>query len=299
MGCDKKDTLILRDHDRLHSIPGQFSVYRCDNCGLERTSPRPTANTIHHYYPDNYAPYESKAIDKVATKPGFRDWVYRVLRLDGHQMPTLATGNMLEVGCSAGNYMQFIRGQGWNVDGIEFSEKAADIARSKGFDVQSVSLENAKSPSHPYDVITAWMVLEHLHEPISALRKLREWIVPEGYLVLSTPDANSLSRYVFEAGSYDLHLPNHLHHFTARTLSAALEKTGWKVERIIWQRNANTLLWSFEYWAQDRDRAQLRKLAHWLKLAKGASKVRSVLNILLGFTRQSGRITIWARPSSD
>ncbi|MFT5209896.1 MAG: 2-polyprenyl-3-methyl-5-hydroxy-6-metoxy-1,4-benzoquinol methylase [Flavobacterium sp.] len=296
MGCKNKDTLILSHHDRLHSIPGQFSIYRCDHCRLERTSPRPTASTIRHYYPEEYAPYQSNNIAKTATKPGFKDWISRVLKLDGHQLPNLARGSMLEVGCSAGNYMEKISELGWNVDGIEFSEQAAVIARSKGFKVQTASLESAKAPSEAYDLITAWMVLEHLHEPIPALKKLREWIVPGGYLVFSIPDIDSLSRYIFKAGSFDLQLPTHLHHFTAKTISLVLEKAGWKIEHIIWQRNANTLFLSIEYWAQDNKKPRLFKFSRWLRLAKAASKVRLVLNILLGLSRQSGRMTIWAKP---
>jgi 2-polyprenyl-3-methyl-5-hydroxy-6-metoxy-1,4-benzoquinol methylase len=298
IGCDRQDTLMLRAHDRLHSIPGLFRVLRCDHCGLERTSPRPTAETIHHYYPDDYAPYKSNNLTKVTAKTGFRDWIYDVLKLDGHQLPRLACGNMLEVGCSAGNYLQKISDLGWNVDGIEFSEQAAEIARSKGFNVQSLSIGSAKAPSQPYNVITAWMVLEHLHEPVADLKTLRQWLVPGGYLVFSVPDINSLSRYIFKGGSYDMQLPTHLHHFNAKTLAAVLQKAGWEIDNIIWQRNANTLLWSIEYWAQDHHKTRLLKIAHWLRQARAASKIRLVLSILLGLSRQSGRMTVWAKPAN-
>jgi SAM-dependent methyltransferase len=206
---------------------------------------------------------------------------------------------MLEIGCSSGGYMEQVRLQGWRVEGIEFSDQAASIARSKGFNVQTGSLEQVQVPDEQYDVITAWMVLEHLHEPVLGLKRLREWIKPEGYLVASVPVSKSLAKLFFKDSCYDLHLPNHLFHYTPETLKIVLANSGWKVERTFWQRNSNTLLMSFEYWAAENNVMKVLNFAKWLRLGKGAVRIRMILSILLGVTHQSGRIEIWARPAKS
>src|SRR3546814_19345766 len=61
----------------------------------------------------------------------------------------------------------------------------------------------------PVDLIVGWMVLEHLHQPLAVLRKLRRWIQPDGWLVLSVPDAGSLEFRVFGDRWYALQLPTH------------------------------------------------------------------------------------------
>src|SRR5690606_23921493 len=102
---------------------------------------------------------------------------------------------------------------------------------------------------------------------------------------------------LFKERCYDLQLPTHLFHFTPVTLKTLLVKSGWELERVFWQRNCNTLLWSFEYWAKE-ERPTLLRLARWLRLSNSASKLRAVLSIVLGSLRQSGRIEVWARPQS-
>jgi len=295
-GCLKSDELILTGHDRLHGIPGEFTVYRCKTCGLERTTPRPTQETIKVYYPADYAPYQTQVNSELKKSSRIKVWLRKVLGLNVRELPPIAPGRMLEVGCSSGAYMELARSAGWHVEGIEFSDEAADVARSKGFNVQSGSLEHAKAPDQVFDVITAWMVLEHLHEPIGVLKKIREWVRPEGYLVASIPNTESLAKLLFREYCYDLHLPNHLFHFSPKTLRLLLSNAGWELERVFWQRNCNTLLWSFEYWALDKNKSFLTSLAQWLRLNKHTAFIRLALSLVLGVTRQSGRIEFWARP---
>ena len=297
--CPNDDHLVLSGCDMLHGIPGEFSIYRCRHCGLERTNPRPTADTIGAYYPANYGPYKSDTVATTNSKQILKDFIRGLFGLRSRILPDVRPGRMLEIGCSSGNYMEQARNAGWIVDGIEFSPEAAAIARSKGFNVHTGSLEQLNSSVSEYNIITGWMVLEHLHEPVAALRKLRGWIKHDGFLVVSIPSAESLSRKIFGRYSYDLHLPNHLFHFTPQTLNQVFENTGWKIERIFWQRNCNTLLNSFEYWAIAYSRPVLAKLARWLRVGTLSAPLRVMLSLLLGITRQSGRIEVWASPADS
>lgn len=298
-GCDRNDELMLVGFDQLHGLPGEFDVWRCSSCGLQRTTPRPTPATIAAYYPSNYAPYQNEGEASTPDTPGLKRIIRLRLGMETRKLPDVTPGRMLEIGCSSGGYMELARQKGWQVEGIEFSEQAATVARAKGFTVQVGSLEQAQPPSEPYDVITAWMVLEHLHDPVGALKKLRAWIKPEGYLVALVPDANSIAKTLFKEQCYDLQLPTHLFHYTPATLKIVLANSGWTLERVSWQRNCNTLLWSLEYWADKRKNQSLTKFARWLRISRKAIKVRMFLGLVLGMTRQSGRIEIWARPSDQ
>lgn len=295
--CIDNGQLVLEGCDRLHNIPGEFKIIRCGHCGLERTSPRPTADTIGVYYPSDYGPYQSGSSKNIVTKPiGIKGWILDKVGLESRRLPSIAPGDMLEVGCSSGNYMEQVKRIGWHVEGIEFSDEAASIARSKGFKVLTSSIESAEPPSSCYDVITAWMVIEHLHEPVEALTKMKQWVKPEGYLVMAVPDRESVSRYLFKNLAYDLHLPNHLFHFSKKSLTQTLESAGWEVEKFIWQRNCNTILRSLEYWCEKRKHLKMLKAVEWVRLSDKAGKFRLLMNILAGFTRQSGRMEVWARP---
>src|SRR3546814_547763 len=106
-------------------------------------------------------------------------------------------------------------------------------------------------PETPFDVVVGWMVLEHLHEPLAALKKLRRWVRQDGWLVLSVPDAGGLEFKLFRDRWYALHLPAHLHHFSRDTLTNMLAKGGWTVDHVMWHRSARNTLMSLSYLASD------------------------------------------------
>lgn len=306
LGCSKNDEAVLTGRDLLHNLPGEFSIVKCRTCGLMRTNPRPTPDSIGFYYPDNYGPYQVAENTDVGVNstskikpPNLKSRVKHLLGLEARILPLMPPGRLLEIGSASGTYLLQMKQQGWQVEGIEFSASAAQQAQDQGLAVQIATVESAKAPSAPVDIIAAWMVLEHLHDPVAALVKIRDWVKPDGYLVASVPDADSLVRQAFGNLSYDLQLPTHLYHFTPNALNKLLNHCGWQLIRVVWQRNCNTLLWSAEYLAQEKKYRNLEKLIHWLRTAKQAGKFRVLLGWILGVMRLSGRIEIWAQPISN
>jgi SAM-dependent methyltransferase len=266
----------------------------CSTCGLQRTSPRPTPESIGFYYPEDYGPYKDLPFKPLKSK-GIKGIIFNFLGLESRQLPNIAPGNMLELGCSSGSYMEYARSIGWNVDGIEFSEKAAQIAISKGFNVQVGTVEDSIPPHKPYDIIVAWMVMEHLHEPKSVLLEIKNWIKPSGYFIFLVPDADSISRKLFKDLSFDTQLPTHLFHYTPESINLLLQNTGWVVEKITYQRNANTFLKSIEIWANKNRYSKTLNCIKWFNSSAKTSFFRLSLAVLFGVTRQSGRIEVWAR----
>jgi SAM-dependent methyltransferase len=84
------------------------------------------------------------------------------------------------------------------VHGIELSQYASEYARTRlGLSVHTGTVEDADFPTEYFDVITLWDVLEHLPDPMKALRILWRWLKPEGLLLLNTPNLDSLDARVF------------------------------------------------------------------------------------------------------
>ena len=295
-GCTQNDSLVLEGGDRLHGIAGRFKVMRCVHCGLMRTNPRPTPETIGAYYPGDYGPYRTAAAPIASRRAGLKQRLKRALSLETRATPPIPVGRLLEIGCANGIYMDQMRRVGWSVEGIEFSAPAAEQARARGFDVQTATVETAQKPAQPVDVVAAWMVLEHLHEPVSALQKVRSWVKPDGYLIASIPDARAWERRLFGDRWYALQLPTHLYHYTPETIATVLHSAGWELKRISWQRNCNNLLWSLQYLCADKGWTRLGKMTSWLRTTGAASHGRLLLGWLLGVTHQSGRMEIWAQP---
>lgn len=295
-GCPACDEFVLEGCDRLHEIEGSFKVMKCLHCGLMRTDPRPTAETIGIYYPSNYGPYQDTEVKAGPNSLTIKSQIKEFLGFKSKSIPRIGVGKLLEIGCANGIYMDKMRNAGWIVEGIEFSESVATQARAKGFKVQTATVETAQPPTEQVDIIAAWMVLEHLHEPVKALEKMRSWIKPDGYLIASVPDADSWERRIFKDRWYALQLPTHLYHYTPDSISYVLRCAGWKLNRIRWQRNCNNLLRSLELTAEDKQLKLVKLIVSTVRTSPKAMPIRLLLSWVLGVTRMSGRMEIWAQP---
>ena len=305
LGCSGGDALVLRGHDRLNHLPGVFNVVRCKDCGLMRTNPRPTPESMRVYYPDQYGPYRGTRIDPDRKNGGrsavLRRWATSLFQFNTTRLPRLQPGRVLEIGCASGAFLNKLSRGGWKAEGVEFSETAAQSARSLGFSVYSGSVESAPDPQHLFRLAVGWMVLEHLHDPVMALQKIHRWVEPQGWLALSVPNAGAIEFNIFRHRWYALHLPNHLYHFTTDSLSRILEAGGWRAIRVFHQRTLTNMMGSLGYWLQDH--GTFPGLSDVLvALPEGRGHMNYILYplaCLFSFLGQTGRMTVWARKIDD
>ena len=300
-GCPPEDETILIGRDRLHNLPGEFSVVKCRTCGLMRTNPRPTPETIGFYYPDNYGPYIGTLVPRgmaaCGLVPLWKRLLKKIFQFNTQCLPPLPKGRMLEVGCASGAFLHKMASQGWEVEGIEFSKDAANSARSLGYSVYTGRIEDTPDPNHFYDLVVGWMVLEHVHDPLLALKKLHDWVKPGGWLVISVPNTAALEFHLFKDAWYALHLPAHLYHYTPRTLEMLLARAGWCVKKVFHQRVLTNLVASLGYCLQDK-KPRYRLANYLIDFSSSGVAVNVLLYPLayvLSLFGQTGRMTVWTQ----
>ena len=304
LGCGKNDQVLFCAHDLLHDLPGIFEVVICRTCGLIRTNPRPTPDTIGYYYPDDYGPYLDSIVTAVeeessnTIKQFFKPMVKKIFNFHGTPLPTLPVGHMLEIGCASGSYLHNMASKGWQVQGIEFSAKAAQTAMQLGYSVHVGPLESAPQPESPLDLIVGWMVLEHLYDPVAGLRKLSKWAKPEAWLVLSVPNAGALEFRIFKDKWYALQVPTHLNHFTPQSLKKVLLAGGWQIVALHHQRTLSNLIGSFGYVLRQQGLVKLgNRLIEFPHAGGIMTYLLYPLSWLMSLFGQTGRMTVWARKS--
>lgn len=305
LGCNLDDETLFSGHERMHELPGEFVVVKCRECGLMRTNPRPTAGSIGTYYPSNYGPYAAEQLKSLQQRKGPRNMWRRIFRrifeFNVNRIPPIPVGRMLEFGCAAGAYMVSVARDGWNVEGIEYSAQVAEQARSLGFSVYAGSLETAPDPAELYDMVVGWMVVEHLHDPVLALTKLRSWTKPGGWLAISVPNAGALEFRLFKDAWCALELPRHLWHFTPTSLSMLLQRGGWNMKRVHHQRIMTDAWASLGNRLQDRGYPRLvyEPLTRLFGHAGYIHYPLLPLATILAACGQTGRMTVWAQRSDD
>lgn len=305
LGCQKSDEFLFSAHDLFYGMPGDYNVVKCRSCGLIRTNPRPSPESMGLYYPDNYGPYLGTMVNqdlqkkRFGIKHFFKPFVNKIFNFNSTVLPKLRPGLMLEIGCASGSFLNYMAGMGWRVQGIEFSEKAAKVAENLGYKVHAGSLENAPKPKELFDLIVGWMVLEHLHDPVGSLKKLRDWAQPDAWLVFSVPNADSLEFNLFKDKGFALQLPTHLHHFTPESLEKVLEISGWQVCKIYHQRTLSNIIGSIGFLLRDKGHPKLGN--RLIKLPSQGGFVVYLLYplaYLLSLFGQTGRMTVWAKKTN-
>jgi SAM-dependent methyltransferase len=131
-------------------------------------------------------------------------------------------GRLLDVGAGGGEFLYLMRAAGWQVQGLEPNAGYGEFARqSYDLDIELLPLEQAEFPAQRFDVITVNHVLEHLRDPIAALRRLRGWLQPDGVLVVEVPNVQAH----YHAPGTRFHFA-HLYNFSRVTLLATAARAG-------------------------------------------------------------------------
>jgi SAM-dependent methyltransferase len=232
-GCDRA-LLLFRQTDRLYrTTRKQFSVLRCQQCGLARLDPQPPPEDLRTYYPQAYwfAP-DPSLVGRL------EEW-YRRAVLHGHVRfveralrSCSARGPLLDVGCGGGLFLGMMRQRGFRVVGLDFSSEAAAIAwRHQKVPVVAAGLEHAPFRPASFAGITMSHVLEHLPDPCVYLAAARRLLEPDGRLVIHVPNAASLQFQLLGRRWNGVDVPRHLFDYRDRDVERVLEVMGFEVVR--------------------------------------------------------------------
>jgi len=228
-GHDVPPELLFERSDWLFDLPGKFAWRRCPECGLLFLSPRPNQATISAYYPIEYAPYKTAIEDerwklmRWKRRRNLRGQIEAVRR-NGRR------GKLLDIGCATGIYLAEMRRRGWEVQGIEPQEQAAEYARKRfELPIFTGDLLQSQLPSDHFDAATMWDVLEHTHDPLSTLKEVHRLLKPNGLLVMTLPDPNSKEARSFGPAWVGYDAPRHLYLFGGESLNLLLETAGFKL----------------------------------------------------------------------
>lgn len=154
-------------------------------------------------------------------------WVGHVLSIEtmtrdrGERAPRL-----LDFGCGAGEFLSHAAAFGFEAWGIDASVSRREVAGRTPVTIVSSLDELPRERAGMLDAITLFEVLEHLDDPRAVLEALRRWIRPGGILVLETPDAGHVDRITTIDEYRAVHPLDHINAFSATTLAAIAERSG-------------------------------------------------------------------------
>ena len=204
---------LYRKPDEFYLRDDWFQVVACKSCGLGFVNPRPTVMAIQRYYPGDYFTYHFKSDSARLSARYQRQATYLEAAgaAAGGPMPRL-----LDIGCANGDFPQFMRKVGWDVEGVETADNSESVNDFHCYR----SLDEIPGDAR-YDAITAWAVMEHVHDPMSVFAGTARLLKKGGVFIALTTNLDSVSsRYLFRED-----IPRHLYFFSPRTVAAYAAKT--------------------------------------------------------------------------
>ena len=227
--CGAQDYLHYLDCVDYTVSKETFQLYRCNDCSLVATTPRPDAKSLPAYYAsDAY-------VSHTETKKGLINKVYLFARKLALRQKKATIGRylqnagiLLDYGCGTGAFLEEMQKDGWKTLGIEPDESAREIATKRNPSGIMRPVELANMESNSLDLITLWHVLEHVDEPLKACEQFFRILKPGGFLFLALPNhlSNDAEKYGKYWAAYDV--PRHLFHFNLLNINKISESVGFQ-----------------------------------------------------------------------
>ncbi|RRB04951.1 class I SAM-dependent methyltransferase [Larkinella rosea] len=208
----------------------EFTIQSCEQCGFKATNPRPVEAEIGQYY------QSEDYISHSDTRQGIISQLYHSVRkITLQQKVKLITslsprkGELLDIGCGSGYFLEASQEAGWKITGTEPDANT----RQQAFQRTSVPLKKSifeLNDDQPYDVITMWHVLEHVHELSETLEWIRSHSRQNGHLVIAVPNYHSWDAQHYKPfwAAYDV--PRHLYHFSPDVMKTLLKRYGFELK---------------------------------------------------------------------
>jgi 2-polyprenyl-3-methyl-5-hydroxy-6-metoxy-1,4-benzoquinol methylase len=237
---------LFNGKDRLHGKSGIFSYVMCERCGLVYMNPQISLKDLADFYPNNYAPHQSKTSKlgqsekKIRKKSLLPEYILRSLN---------ENTVLLDVGCGNGKFLDEIKKiTNTQVCGLDISKTAVETAKENfNLDIFHGIVTESPYENNSFDLITAWQYLEHVHHPLEVLQKFHRLLKPNGICMIRIPNFNSMNAKIFKNKWYALDCPRHLYIYTPETINKLMEKASFVVTGISHDKSSKNLLNSLQY----------------------------------------------------
>jgi len=197
----------------------KLDTVACLGCGLLRSDPLPSEAELRAFYEQRY-----RMSYKGVREPKLKH-VARAGRLAAERYRALSRflqPPVFDVGSGGGEWLYVLGKKGIAAKGVEPDPGYAAFARRElQVDVAEGAIWDLRVEAASLGTVTLFHVLEHLRDPVEALRTCLGWVAENGCLIVEVPNLASPHQHPHKR----FH-PAHLFGFTPATLEAAARRAG-------------------------------------------------------------------------
>lgn len=222
-----------------------FTYSECGECGCLSLIDPPCEPA--KYYPKTYYSFQANGANNIRRLHNWLYWSFPSVITHLRRRPDLDTVraisltrdmSVLDVGCGAGRLIADLRELGYKAQGLD-PFVTGDVYDRFGLRVRRSTLD---AVGDRYDVLLFRHSLEHM--PLTSLRLARDCITPNGVCVVCIPVVGwAWTRY--RTNWVQLDAPRHLFLHTHRSFELLAAKSGFQIERVVFDSN------DFQFWGSE------------------------------------------------
>lgn len=225
-----------REWIRRYNI-GKWNIDECKVCSFSKIDPMPSRESRAECYCEEnvvrrntkeknifqrLSRFFKKAFGKMAKRDKSAIFYNKLKR-------RLAPGSrVLDIGCGDGSFISIAK-ESFVCTGIEISDYLVSLAsRRPGIKIVSGNFLNVEFSGEKYDGVTLISLLEHLEDPLQAMKKCFAFLREGGILLLKTVNYDCLNRKIKKNSWTGFRPPDHVVYFNPYNLKLLLKKVGFK-----------------------------------------------------------------------
>lgn len=197
----------------------------CKDCGFVFNNPCPSYAELSKHY-TSWSNYEIPQTKGKASSEMANKWL-RTFNFVKKSFPENFRGYALEVGCATAFGLSIFKSNGWDVIGLDPSEKATELAKEQyGIEVIKSLFDINLFKGKKFDLIIFSHVLEHIISPDELVKELIPILRPNGLVYIEVPNMSNpdvpIGYFTYE----------HLNYFTPTALTNLMGANGYDLDRM-------------------------------------------------------------------
>lgn len=208
-----------------------FNYVQCKECETLFVNPRPAYQVLMKFY-----------VDSPSTRFWVNDFFLPMAEVRREKIfkpraefiadsfPDMRSGRTADIGAGVGLFLKEMKLRWPESDlvAIEPSIDMAKICRKKELTVLETTLEDVDTDER-FDLMTAFELFEHLHDPLSFVEKVYNLLNPGGYLFITTLNGLGFDIQILWERAKSVFPPHHLNFLNPRSMETLLVRKGFEI----------------------------------------------------------------------
>lgn len=225
-------------YDAEYGAEGEYSLLKCEECGVLILKPMPTKRELEKAYPPHYHGFHTTSNKIISSLYS----IVNHLRIKEYIKALPKNGKLLDVGSADAPYFDLVKKTRPDVEciGIEMIDYIAERGRKQGRNIVTGYLADLSSKKHGrFNLIIMNNLIEHVLDPVEELKHASSLLENNGKVIIETPNTDSWDFVVGNKYWGGCHVPRHTFLFSPKSMDKLAQLSGLQVEKFAFQLNTD------------------------------------------------------------